>query len=257
MVYTPSARNLMSAMTAETGFGDPVRPNARTPARKVRPTAPYEVSWLRSDGRAMTARHMAPSTPPFEAAFSAFARGTLITTTQGPVAIEDLVPGMRVITHERGPSPLLWVGSMTTSPGIHGGHGATLTRVMADSLGMARPMTDLMAGPGARTTQKLPGSREFCLRPVQDFIDGMNVISVTPPSAVRLYHLALHRHATITAAGLTVETFHPGPGFENTMSPDMVAQFMAMFPHLRRPADFGALAHPRQPLRGSDGREVA
>jgi len=100
---------------------------------------------------------------------------------------------------------------------------------------------------------------EEVLRPVQDLLDGMQVIELRPPSAVQLYHIALRRHSTVTAAGLPMETFHPGPGFENTLPYQYFDQFMSLFPHIARPSEFGALAHPRQPLRRRDGggREVA
>lgn len=261
MVYTPSALSLASAMRADSGYDAPVPSSSLPSPRTTTPTRVYEMSYLRRDASIATARQVAPATPAFEAAFSAFARGTLITTTTGPVAVEDLEPGMKIVTNERGPSPLMWIGTMATRPcagdGANGGPG--LTRIMPDALGMGRPMSDLMTGPGARILQRSPGMAEQCLRPVRDLIDGMHVIALSPPSAVQFYHIALHRHATITAAGVEMETYHPGPGFENVLPYQQFAQFMALFPHILRPSDFGALAHPRQPLRhpGSDGREVA
>jgi hypothetical protein len=214
------------------------------------------VSFLRRDGSVHSTRHVAPATPVFEAAFAAFARGTLITTTRGPVAIEDLDPGMKIVTIERGPSPLLWIGSTSVRPSQ--GNGPSLTRIMAEALGMGRPMSDLLAGPGARLLQRNAVKGEQVLRPIRELIDGTHVIELRPPSAVQLYHIALHRHATITAAGLEMETYHPGPGFENTLPHHQFAPFMALFPHIDRPSDFGSLAHPRCPLDGkpSDGRMV-
>lgn len=247
MVYTPSALSLANAMRADSGFADPV-PSSSMPIRPAATaTRMYEVSCLRRDGAIFKARHMGPATPAFEAAFTAFARGTLIMTTCGPVAVEDLDPGMKIVTNERGPSPLLWIGTTSVRPSQ--GDGPSLTRIMSDALGMGRPMSDLMTGPGARILHRDAQTCERALRPVRDLIDGTHVIELRPPSAVQLYHIALHRHATITAAGLEVETYHPGPGFENVLPHQQFAQFMGLFPHVQRPSDFGALAHPRQPLR--------
>lgn len=256
MVYTPSALSLASAMRANSGYGDPVPSSSMPNPRTAQATRTYEIIHLRRDGAICRARHIAPATPAFEAAFTAFARGTLITTTRGPVAIEDLEPGMKIVTNERGPSPLLWIGSTSVRPSQ--GNGPSLTRIMSDALGMGRPMSDLMTGHGARILHRSAMTGEQALRPVRDLIDGTHVIELRPPSAVQLYHIALHRHATITAAGLEVETYHPGPGFENVLPHQQFAQFMALFPHVQRPSDFGALTHPRQPLRTaqSDGRMV-
>ena len=41
---------------------------------------------------------MAPATPGIEASCGAFAHGTLIHSAEGPVAVEDLVPGMLIET---------------------------------------------------------------------------------------------------------------------------------------------------------------
>ncbi|PVA10294.1 hypothetical protein DC366_08600 [Pelagivirga sediminicola] len=198
-----------------------------------------------SDGSVIESRHAVPASPFFDGAFCAFARGTLITTTRGPVAIEDLRPGMRIVTNERGPSPLLWIGAMSLRPGEAIGAPMRLTRIMTGAFGLGRPMADLMTGPGARMAQRAAGQPNQMLRPVQDMIDGNHVIAITPRSTVQLYHLGLQRHATITAAGLTLETYHPGPGFEAALTPAQLAAFIALFPHIRRPADFGSLSHPR------------
>ncbi|QIE45898.1 hypothetical protein G5B38_10360 [Pseudohalocynthiibacter aestuariivivens] len=259
MVYTPSALNLVSAMRAEAGFAEEYTSLRGMRAERAQPMIGYDVQYLCGDGQIGSARHRAPATAPFLDAFSAFARGTLIATTQGPVAVEDLSPGMKLITNERGPSPLLWVGAMTLRPDAcaFGESGPRLFRIMAEALGMARPMTDLMTGPGARILQRTPGRRDQSLRPVRDMLDGMQVIELRPPSAVQMYHLLLPRHATITAAGLSVETFHPGPGFDQSMTYDDLAQFIGLFPHIRKPVDFGSLAHPRAPLRSQNGLNVA
>lgn len=220
----------------------------------------YEISYLRSDGQVRRQRQGAPAIPIFLAAFSAFARGTLIATTRGPIAVEDLVPGMKLVTNERGPAPLLWIGSMTLRPDarLFDDGRPALMRIMSDALGMGRPMSDLVAGPSARLLQRDPALGEQVLQPVHELADGMQVIGVTPPSPVELYHLALHRHATITVAGLPAETYHPGPAFDASLSLEDLATFLALFPHVRKPSDFGSLAHPRQPLhRPPQGREVA
>ncbi|WP_157932936.1 Hint domain-containing protein [Roseovarius salinarum] len=195
----------------------------------------------------------------FESAFSAFARGTLIETPEGPVAVEDLHPGALLNTREGTPAKLLWVGSMTLAPSAseHGPGPVGLTRVTAGAFGLARPMCDLMAGPGARILRRPAGlnprgGAEMVLTPPGDLVDGLNVVAVAPPGPLTLYHLCLRRHAVIHAAGLEVESFHPGRGFENGMSPRLLSQFLSMFAHAEQPADFGPTAHPRLPLRMPD-----
>lgn len=241
MVYTPSAFGLNRAL----------RTQMNTPAAPQHPGQSVTVTFLRSDGTAAEAQHNVPASPVFTWAFSAFARGTLIATTRGPVAIEDLHPGMMILTNERGPSPLIWIGSMRLPPCARATIGSTrLARIMTGALGMGRPIVDLMTGPGARIAQRSGAHAGQVMRPVHDMIDGTHVIALSPPGAVELYHIALPRHATITAAGLTLETYHPGPGFEAGMPQQQLSQFLELFPHIRRPSDFGGLEHPRAPLDG-------
>lgn len=242
------------------------RPRRMTgnPARASLKMRKYEVSSLGDDGNIEFLQQVGPALPVFEAAFSAFARGTLISTTQGPVAVEDLDPGMSIMTAEFGSQPLLWKGSMTLVANAPGcvPENTRLTRIMADAFGMGRPMPDLLAGPGARLLNRPAALRQRMgagqvFTPARDFIDGFNVIEITPPAPVAVYHLGLPRHATITAAGLDVESMHPGPAFEREMGSTMMALFMTLFPHITHPREFGALAHPRTSSQDKESLDVA
>jgi len=250
MVHTPTAPALVAARH-QFGSGLARAGTERVPSRE----RTYDVEALRPDGSVTRRRLGAPATPAFEAAFSAVARGTLIATTKGQVAVEDLTPGMKLLTNERGPSPLMWIGAMTLPPRPAGRDEDTrLIRVMADAFGIGRPMPDFLTGPGARILKRNGAQADMVLTPFLDLVDGNGVIAINPPSSVRLFHLGLRRHATITAAGLTIETFHPGPAFERQMTADMLERFMSFFPHLARPSEFGPLAHPRQPLGSAGGQ---
>ena len=56
-------------------------------------TRNFEVAALRADQKMHVALLKAPAMPFFDSAFSAFARESFISTTQGCVAIENLSPG--------------------------------------------------------------------------------------------------------------------------------------------------------------------
>ena len=49
----------------------------------------------------------------------------------------------------------------------------------------------------------------------------------------------------VLAAGLEVETYHPGPETPLSLSEEMMAQFLTFFPHLNALRDFGRLTAPR------------
>jgi Hint domain len=213
----------------------------------------YEVSSLLPNGNIVETRHIAPALPLFEDAFCAFSRGSVISTENGPVAIEDLLPGDLVTTADGGgPEPVLWKGTTTLVPGRPGPQGRRLhlTRIMADSFGMQRPMSYVIAGPSARLLLtpdhlRAVSGGEKILTPVQEFVDGMNVIETAPPTAVQLFHICLPRHATICVGGLEFETYHPGETAVRNLSHAMRSVFLNLFAHIETLADFGPLAYAR------------
>ncbi len=214
-----------------------------------------EISSLRPDGTVRVSEQIIPATARFESAFSGFARGTVLDTDQGPVAVEDLQPGMQMLTTEFGALPLLWIGSITLLPKInsHDRIDKCLTRVMSDTFGMSQPDRDFIAGPGGRMLTRSP-KNEYknkngrVLIPARDLVNGINIIELTPPRPVQVYHVCLNTHATLRAAGLEVECYHPGYGFEHAMEPNLLAFFLSLFPHIDMAGDFGRLTHPRLPL---------
>ena len=222
------------------------RAPSNTPAHRV-----YEVAALRADGSHSIATFKAPALPLFENAFSAFARGAMISAPQGDIAIEDLQPGDWLNTTAGAPAQVVWIGSSQFVP-ADAGRRMPLIRIMADSFGMNRPQSFVTVGPAARLLQTpahLHGTTGGAplLTPVQAFVDNVNIIEVVPPTPVRLFHLCLTRHAAITVGGIEMETFHPGMGATRQVTHAQRDLFLSMFPHIAHITDFGPLAHPRAP----------
>jgi hypothetical protein len=243
-------------------------PQPATESRKTPVMRRYEVSYLTPDGHIDSSRHVAPATAQFESAFSAFARGTLLTTSKGLCAIEDLIPGMEIETSGAGRRRVLWIGSMTILPDapVDTPDQTRMTRLMADTFGLGRPMADVMAGPGARLLHRPAALRGLegtgarsgqVFTPVADFEDGSRAIRITPPRPVTVYHLCLDQHAAIKVAGIEMESYHPGPGLEQRMGPNTLALFLSLFPHIRNLEDFGPLAFPRATLQMLDNLSAA
>lgn len=241
-------------------FNSPV-PNSRTnlpapaavrPVRSTPMTRRYEIAYLDTNGHFETCTRLAPAIPEFEEAFSAFARGTVIATTEGPVAVEDLVPGMEALTGEGRAERITWIGSMTLFPprAMPGMQGGTLTRITSEAFGVGRPMPDLVLGPRARILVRDARCRfatgvEAAYAPAAAFGDGVSIIEVTPVAPITVFHLVLQRQGSIRAAGLEIESFHPGARMSDGFDPQVAQIFLTLFPHMRSIADFGTLAHPR------------
>lgn len=226
----------------------PVRKGSDGPIGPV-PVRNFEIAALRQDGSVYIGQHKAPAIALFEHAFSAFARGTLITTPTGQMPIEDLQPGDLITTASGVAVRLVWIGSSSFVP-ADAGRRVALTRIMADSFGHGRPAGFVTVGPAARILHRPPHLRaelgeKQLLTPVRDLIDGVNVIEVVPPTPVRLFHICLEQHATIVAGGLDMESFHPGMAPPAAVSASLQGKFLNMFPHVNDLADFGPLAHAR------------
>lgn len=216
---------------------------------KNSPTRSYEIVAKRRDGSVFIGQDSAPAIPVFENAFSAFAPGSPVLTTQGEIPVEDLHPGDMIVDADGKASQLLWIGSSTFIP-ADAGKRTPLVRVMADSLGAGRPSGFITFGPAARILHtplhmRADGTNQNVFTLMRELIDGVNIIEIAPPTPVRLYHLCLDEHAAIVVGGLHVETYHPGQNFMRDMPIRYRDQFLGMFPHIATEADFGALCHPR------------
>ena len=212
----------------------------------------YEVTSLLPNGNIVETRHIAPALPLFEEAFCAFCRGSLVDTDMGPVAVEDLLPGDQIVTQDGNLQTLMWKGSTSLIPGRSDNRGRNhkLTSFMADSFGMQKPMTCVMAGPAARLLRTpahlhaVAGNAPL-LTPVEEFHDGMNIVETAPPAPVQMFHLCLESHAIIKIGGLEFETYHPGPKTLQLISHAMRTLYLNMFSHIDQPSYFGPLIHAR------------
>ncbi|EPX75625.1 Hint domain-containing protein [Salipiger mucosus] len=219
----------------------------------------FEAAALLPDFSISFQQHVGPAVRLFEDACSAFARGTLIHTVNGPIAIEDLLPG-DYVESSAGTQPVTWIGSTTYVPGVVS-EGTTLTgltRITSDAFGSGRPETDVVVGPAARMLVHRPKLKSIIgqdriLVPVSDYADGDGIVQVTPAGGVQLYHLMLGRHGTIRVGGLDVETYHPGQALARVEGPSEWALFLSMFPGIEQPGDFGELTFSRSTREVIDG----
>ena len=228
---------------------NPTPQTHRRPEANPVPMRRYDIAYLDSDGSAQHRQIVAPATPVFECGFSAFARGTVIKTSTGPCAVEDLMVGEDILTEEFGALPLTWRGGMTLIPNAPAIDPETqrLTRVISDTFGVGRPASDLLLGPGARLTRRAP-SGQLRLVDATELADGESIVRTTPPTPVQVYHICLPMQATISANGIGVASFHPGLTLSQTLGPNMLKLFMSLFPQATTVSDFGAqLSPPKEP----------
>jgi hypothetical protein len=259
-------RSALRAAVDHNGFER--RPPNAAPAQPPLPGATikrrYEVSALDPSGAPLWFSRILPAQPHLDEAFAAFSRGTLIATADGPVAVEDLVPGMSLQTADAGLRPLSWIGStmLAPCPGAARAEASPFTRIAADSLGLGRPMPDLVLGPRARMLFRHPGCRsligtETAFAPAAAFVDGVSVIALRLQQAMQVYHLSLDGQHVLLANGVEVESYHPGENAAALMDHANRVQFLSLFPHLDRLEAFGRMARPRLTAFETDALRLA
>lgn len=219
----------------------------------------YDVAYLSRDNQISEFSRPGPAIPAFEDAFGALGHGAIVQTSNGPMAVEDLLPGDQIRLSNGRFEALLWCGAITLSPHDHetGSEHGSLTRITADALGLNRPAPDLILGPTARLLHRAPGIRTLTGRgaaflPVRDFVDGTNIIALQPAAEVKVYQLGFENHQTLTVNGIEIESLHPGTAFALGLRGDMLAQYLALFPHKANLQDFGEMKNPRLRLRDLD-----
>ncbi len=163
-----------------------------------------------------------------------FARGTMIETDHGEVAVEDLAIGDLVRTVDNGFKPLRWVGS--TKVKATGSKAPILFRKGA--IGNTR---DLLVSPAHRVMLKdwqsevLFGTDEL-LAPAQSLVNDSTVIR-QEFEEVEYFHILLDQHEIIFSNGAPTESFHPGDADVGTMAQETRAEIYRLFPELEMDQD--------------------
>jgi hypothetical protein len=138
------------------------------------------------------------ATPVVSTTGSGMARGTRVMTALGPVAVEDLVPGDRLVTRERGLARLR---------GITRFHGKACT-ISRDSFGRAKPARRTVVAEGQHIVlrdwrAKALFGATVALVPVARVSDGEIVARI---GRAELFRLDLGAPLTVWAEGLEIPT---------------------------------------------------
>ena len=189
---------------------------------------------------------MLPVSEVIEAAVSSLARGTLLNTPEGQIAIEDLIPGMMVNTAFGPPAKVQWIGSHCYAEGAGPSTQtrAPLYRVSAEAFGHNAPTHDLMLAHAAAVLLRTPACRKLVgqdmgFAPITAFEDSYNVTSILPASEVTVYNLAVHSHEAVIANGLPIESFHPCRNAHHLLNQESLRELARLFPHLSARNGFG------------------
>lgn len=195
--------------------------------------------------------------------FPCFVRGTLIQTETGPVAVEDLAVGMKVITRDRGAQALRWIGSRVLGSGaLRVNPDMRPVRIRAGALGSGLPRRDLLVSPQhrilvrSRIAQKMFGAAEVLIAAKQLLqIEGIDIAQDLP--VVEYYHFLFDRHEIVLSEGAETESLYTGKQALKSVGLSAQQEIFALFPELRDRPDDHLPEGARILASGRMGRKLA
>ena len=195
-----------------------------------------------------------------ETVIPCFTPGAMIDTRRGPVAVEELREGDRVLTRDNGFRTIRWIGSRTLD-------AATLAAapqlrpvcIRRDAFGPGMPARDmvvspqhrmLLAGAGvelhAGETEVLVAARHL----------GPRTLRPLPALAEVTYlHLLFDGHEIVRADGAWTESFQPGRHVADAMEAAVREELLTIFPALGQ-SEGPAFAAARPTLRAWEARAL-
>ena len=168
-----------------------------------------------------------------------FAKGTLIETTRGSVAIEDLVKGDMVMTRDNGVQPIRWIGSRKLSAAdLEKNDNLRPIRIRRNTLGAGTPTRTLVVSPQHRIlvrsniAQKMFGTDEVLVAAKQLLeVDGIDIATDVPE--VEYFHMLFDRHEVVISNGAETESLFTGPEALKSLGAAALEEIFAIFPELK------------------------
>ncbi len=219
-------------------------------------TVEFPTNWLNYDlchDRIFTDRHC----------FNCFARGTLIETGHGAVPIEELAPGMLVMTRDHGLQPVRWIGSrFVDAEVLEANPNLRPIRIAASALGKDCPRRDLIVSPQHRIlvrskiAQKMFGASEVLVAAKQLLqITGIDIAEDLPE--VEYFHILFDQHEIVLSEGAETESLYTGPEALKSVGRPALVEIFALFPELRERPQYELPPGARLLASGRMGRKLA
>lgn len=181
---------------------------------------------------------------PGDSGLVCFVAGTELMTTNGPLPVEDIVPGDLVLTRDNGPQAVRWAGCQTVS-------GTGRLAPVTISAGRYGAQKDIQISPQHRVlvtgwqAELLFGQSEV-LVPAKALIDDQDVRR-TPCRKVTYHHLLFDTHQIIESHGFWSESYYPVANESAGWARETQTELMTLFPQLDM-NDLGPLARTTVPM---------
>ncbi len=136
-----------------------------------------------------------------------FAKGTLIATPAGALAVETLREGDLVVSAFGGSQPIRWIGHRRVDCARHPRPNDVMpVRVLRGAFGPDLPARDLLLSPDHALYVREADDAIGVLIPVRHLVNGRTIVRETVAS-IAYYHIELPAHDVLFAEGLPAESF--------------------------------------------------
>ena len=180
-----------------------------------------------------------------------FVAGTMILTPDGERPVEDLMAGDLVMTQDDGPQPVRWIGRRQVQA-----EGALAPiEIREGTFGAHRR---LLVSPQHRVlvrdslAELLFGEAEVLVA-AKDLVNDRSV-RVRSGGVVDYVHILFDRHQLVSSAGLTTESFLPGPQATQMFEQAVIDEIRTLFPELNPRTGEGYGNAARRTLRGYEAQ---
>lgn len=180
-----------------------------------------------------------------------FVAGTMILTPEGERPVETIVAGDLVITKDDGPQPVRWVGQRRV---LAKGKLAPI-EILDGTFG---PHRRLLVSPQHRVlvrdslAELLFGDAEVLVA-AKDLVNGRSV-RIREGGEVDYVHLLFDKHQLVSSAGLTTESFLPGPQTTKLFESEIIDEICTIFPELDPMTGDGYSPAVRRLLKGYEAQ---
>jgi len=191
-----------------------------------------------------------------------FAAGTLIATQNGTVEVQQLRVGDKVITVDRGPQQVRWVGCQRiTAADIAKNPALQPVRIRARALGEGLPKRDLLVSQQHRMlvrskiAGRMFGSHEVLVA-AKKLVGLAGINYADDVQAVTYCHFLCTHHEVVFAEGAQTESLLTGPQAIQALHHDAKTEIFAIFPELSISAEDVAPTSARPLVKGRFASEM-
>ncbi len=185
--------------------------------------------------------------------------GTQVETASGAMPVEQIVPGVMVLTRDAGYQPVRWIGRhhLRTAELQAKPHLRPI-RIRKGALGCGLPVRDLLVSPQHRVLVRDPlaellfGDTEVLVA-AKDLVNGQTV-AVVEGGQVDYVHILFDRHQVVWSEGLATESFLPGPQVMAGFDAAVQEEICALFPELDPATGQGFIPAARRLLKGYEAQ---